>query len=128
MPTTTFTTDDFRLMMRSEGITLVEFWGSWCTPCLAYLPVFEAASDAHLDITFATLDAQAEVTLAAELGISGVPVVRAYRDGIQLMDYAGPMSPEMIASAIHQIRELDMLDVVNRAIAREPLPVIVPVP
>lgn len=126
MTTIAFGADEFRSMMRSEGITLVEFWGAWCKPCLTFLPVFEEASDEHADVTFATIDTQAEVTLAAELGVSGVPTIRAYRDGVQLMDFAGPMTLEMIRSAVSQIQALDMDDVFSRAVAREPLPVIVP--
>lgn len=126
MATTEFTADDFRAMMRSEGITLVEFWGAWCKPCLTFLPVFEAASDEHAGVVFATVDTQAEVTLAAELGVSGVPTVRAYRDGVQLMDFSGPMTVAMLDSVIEQIAALDMDDVIACAIAREPLPVIVP--
>ena len=128
MTTVAFTSDTFRAMLREGGITLVEFWGSWCKPCLTFLPVFEAASDEHPGVRFATVDTQAEVTLAAELGISGVPTVWAYRDGVQLMDFSGPMTAEMIRSAIDHISSLDMEDVMARALAREPLPRVVPVP
>lgn len=126
MPTVALTSDSFSSMLREDGVTLVEFWGAWCKPCLTFLPVFEAASEEHPGVRFATVDTQAEVTLAAELGISGVPTVRAYRDGVQVMDVAGPMTPEMIRSAIEQIDALDMDDVIERAIAREPLPAIIP--
>lgn len=126
MATVPFTAEDFRAMMRGEGTTMVGFWGAWCAPCLTFLPVFEAASDQHAGVTFATVDIQAEVTLAAELGVSGVPTVRAYRDGVQVMDHAGPMTPDMIASVIGQIGDLDMEAVIVLAIAREPLPEIRP--
>ncbi|MBI1349500.1 MAG: thiol reductase thioredoxin [Actinomycetales bacterium] len=126
MSTVALTADSFRAMLRDEGITLVEFWGSWCKPCLTFMPVFEAAAEEHADVRFATLDTQAEVTLAAELGVSGVPTVRAYRDGVQLMDFSGPMTMEMIRSVVEQVRALDMDDVIERAVAREPLPAIRP--
>ncbi len=128
MTTVALTSDSFSAILREEGTTLVEFWGAWCTPCLTFLPIFEAASEDHPGVRFATVDTQAEVTLAAELGISGVPTVRAYRDGVQVMDFSGPMTPDMIRSAIDQIGALDMDDVIQRAIAREPLPAIVPAP
>jgi thioredoxin 1 len=124
MTTTPLSADDFRSMMRSDGITLVEFWGARCKPCLTFLPVFEAASNDHPDVTFATVDTQAEVTLATELGISGVPTVRAYRDGVQLMDHSGPMTLAMITSVVSQLEDLDVDDVIERALAREPLPAI----
>lgn len=69
-------------------------------------------------------DTQAEVTLATELGISGVPTVRAYRDGVQLMDHSGPMTLAMITSVVSQLEDLDVDDVIERALAREPLPAI----
>lgn len=128
MSTIALTADSFSSMLREDGITLVEFWGAWCAPCLTFLPVFEAASEEHPDVRFATVDTQAEVTLASDLGISGVPVVRAYRDGVQVMDWSGPMTPEMIRSAVDQIQDLDMDDVIGRAVARELLPSIIPVP
>jgi thioredoxin 1 len=126
MTTLPLTSDEFRAMLRDDGITLVEFWGSWCAPCLTFMPVFEAASDEHPDVRFATLDTQAEVTLAAELGVSGVPTVRGYRDGVQLMDFSGPMTLEMIRSVIDQLKRLDMDEIIELAIAREPLPNIRP--
>lgn len=126
MTTVPLTSDEFRAMLRDEGTTLVEFWGAWCKPCLTFMPVFEAASEEHPYVQFATLDTQAEVTLAAELGVSGVPTVRGYRDGIQLMDFSGPMTPEMIRSVVDQLQALDMEEIVELAIAREPLPNIKP--
>lgn len=128
MSTFALTADSFSSMLREDGITLVEFWGAWCAPCLTFLPIFEEASEEHDDVRFATVDTQTEVTLASDLGISGVPVVRAYRDGVQVMDWSGPMTPGMIRSAIDQIKALDMDDIIERALGRESLPAVVPLP
>ncbi len=58
MATSVFTADDFRSMLRADGITLVDFWGAWCAPCLTFTPIFEDASERHTDVTFATVDTQ----------------------------------------------------------------------
>lgn len=126
MSTITLTAQTFAAMMREPGITIVEFWGPWCAPCVAYLPIFEQAADDHPDARFATVDTQAEPTLAAELGVSGVPAIRAYRDGIELMNVAGTLTSGQLGAVIEALNALDMDDVVERAIAREPLPVITP--
>lgn len=126
MSTESMTSESYRSMLREPGITIVEFWGQRCAPCVAYRPIFEAASEEHPGARFATVDTQAEVTLAAELGVSGVPTIRAYRDGIELMNVAGTLTSGQIGDVIDALNELDMDDVVARAIAREPLPTIVP--
>lgn len=128
MSTVALTAESFRSMLREPGITIVEFWGPRCSPCVAYRPVFEAAAEDHAGATFATVDTQAELTLAVELGVSGVPTIRAYRDGIELMNVAGTLTSGQLGAVIEALDALDMDDVVQRAIAREPLPVITPPP
>lgn len=120
------TAESFRAMLREPGVTIVEFWGPRCAPCLAYRPVFERAAADHSGVRFATVDTQAELTLAAELGVSGVPAIRAYRDGVELMNVAGTLTSGQLGAVIEALNALDMEDVIARAVAREPLPMITP--
>ena len=39
-----------------NGITLVDFWASWCGPCRMFGPIFEAVSEKMPDVTI-TIDA-----------------------------------------------------------------------
>ena len=41
------TGEDFNKTVRGEGITLVDFWASWCGPCMRFKPVFEKAAEAN---------------------------------------------------------------------------------
>ena len=56
MATVNLTEDTFEAAVTGEGITLVDWWASWCGPCRALAPVFEAASERHTDIVFAKVD------------------------------------------------------------------------
>lgn len=126
MSTVSLTAQSFASMLREPGITIVEFWGPKCAPCVAYRPIFELAAHEHPSARFATVDTQAELTLAAELGVSGVPAIRAYRDGIELMSVAGTLTSDQLGAVIAALNALDMDDVVERAVTRQPLPTIVP--
>ena len=110
MATTNITGEQFNSTVRGEGITLADFWASWCGPCRRFGPVYEQASEANPDITFAKVDTEAEQGLARALGVSSIPTLMAFRDDVLVYREAGALPAPALASLIDQIRELDMAD------------------
>ena len=45
MATIELTHEAFEETVTRPGITLVDWWASWCGPCRTFAPVFEAASE-----------------------------------------------------------------------------------
>ncbi|HEY7223511.1 MAG TPA: thioredoxin [Micromonosporaceae bacterium] len=111
MATKNLTKAEFEKLSEASGITLVDFWADWCVPCHRFAPVFEKVSENHSDITFAKVDTEAEVALAAELDISSIPTIMAIRDGVVVFQQAGALPEPLLENLITKVRELDMDEV-----------------
>ena len=107
MATRTMTSTDHDQTVE-EGIVLIDFWAAWCGPCRQFAPIFERVSEKNTDAVFAKVDTEAEPELAQMYGITSIPTLVAYRDGIPVFGQPGALPQAALEDILRQVRELDM--------------------
>ncbi|WP_139004020.1 thioredoxin [Arthrobacter crystallopoietes] len=119
MATVDVTESSFTSLVEENDIVLVDFWAAWCGPCRMFAPTYEAASGKHPEIVFAKVDTEAEQRLAAAAGISSIPTLMAFREGILVFSQPGALPAAGLEQVIAAVKDLDMVDVRTKAAARQ---------
>ena len=94
------TDKNFRHQIRN-GISLVDFWASWCMPCKMMAPVLnEVADEVHGKAMVCKVDVERFQSLATDFGIRGIPTMVLFRNGKEIDRFVGMKSKEFILNQI----------------------------
>jgi thioredoxin 1 len=104
----TLTTQNFSQTIAENALVIVDFWASWCGPCKAFAPTFEAAAARYPDIIFGKVDTEAEGELASAFAIRSIPTLMLFREQIGLFSQAGALPASALDEVIAQARAMDM--------------------
>jgi thioredoxin 1 len=119
MPTLEIGAANLDQTVQDNDIVLLDFWASWCGPCRQFAPVYEAASQKHDDVVFGSVNTEEEQQLSAAAGITSIPTLMAFREGVLVFSQPGALPAPALEELITAVKGLDMEEVHRQVAAQQ---------
>jgi thioredoxin 1 len=94
-----------RVARTDQKLILVDFWAPWCGPCRQMAPSLEALKKKWGDkLDVVKVDVDQNSAISDHLGISSIPDVRIFRNGVQVGDFVGAMPKDEIDALLRSLQ------------------------
>lgn len=97
----TITTDNFeKEVLASDKKVVLDFWASWCEPCMMLSPVLEEVAKEKEDIVVGKVNVDEQPQLAAAFGIQSIPTLMLFQNGKHIDTAVGYRNKEQLLDFI----------------------------
>ena len=90
-------------VLKSESLTLVDFWAEWCGPCKMIGPALEEISEEMKnDIRITKLNIDENPSTPQQYGVRGIPTLLLFRNGEVVAEKIGALSKTKLTEWISE--------------------------
>ena len=76
-------------VLASDNKVVLDFWATWCGPCMMIAPILEEIAAERDDIVVGKVNVDEEPQLAARFGIVSIPTLMLFEGGKQVDTVVG---------------------------------------
>lgn len=99
----------FKDIINSERVILVDFFGTWCGPCQALMPILKEVKDEVADaVKIVKVDIDKNNALALKYQVRSVPTMILFVDGVPKWRQSGVLQKKDILHVIQTHSEIPL--------------------
>ena len=87
-------------VMKAQKPVLVDFWATWCGPCMMQAPVLEELSAERDDVIIGKVNVDEEPEIAGAFRIESIPTLILFKDGEAVRAAVGFRSKDQLIEMI----------------------------
>ncbi|MES2177316.1 MAG: thioredoxin [Gemmatimonadota bacterium] len=89
---------------QNPGLTVVDFWATWCGPCRMIAPILDqlAVEYAGQGVTVTKLDVDANIKTATRFNVRSIPMLLFFKDGKVVDQIVGAVPRQAIEAKLKQ--------------------------
>jgi thioredoxin 1 len=88
------TKSDLAEKIKTKEIIFLDFYASWCGPCVNFKPIYEKVAAETTEALFYTVNVDIQRDIAIEYRISSIPTIICIKDGSVCWSHTGSMNED----------------------------------
>ena len=85
-------------VLKSEKPVLIDFWATWCGPCMRQGPIVEALAEEGYAV--GKVDVDQNMALAQQFRVVSIPTLILFKDGTEVKRFVGLTSKDELKAAL----------------------------
>jgi thioredoxin 1 len=93
-------------VLKAQGAVLVDFWATWCRPCLMVAPILEEMAEEYKGkLTIAKLNVDESQKIAQTYRVMSIPTMMIFKDGQPAANIVGFKPKDALKQELDSVLE-----------------------